>query len=190
MTKTDKQEAGTFAIRFWWTTLLRGLIALALGISLILQPEQAKATLIRYMSLYWLMSGLISLIWGSTRAKVKELWLATGLAEVIGGALILLDPWFDFFETPTQQIMFALVALTTGTLHVIVSILILRRRGRGWSLGNFLMGILQIVLGLYIMTNPSEIHPYAYYGASAWAIIAGVGFVSVALRLREAGKNV
>ena len=92
MTKADKQEAGTFAIRFWWTTLLRGFIALALGISLILQPEQAKATLIRYMSLYWLMSGLISLIWGSTRAKVKELWLATGLAEVIGGALILLDP--------------------------------------------------------------------------------------------------
>ena len=86
--------------------------------------------------------------------------------------------------------MFALVALTTGTLHVIVSILILRRRGRGWSLGNFLMGILQIVLGLNIMTNPSEIHPYAYYGASAWAIIAGVGFVSVAIRLREAGVNV
>lgn len=190
MSKADKQEAGSFAIKFWWTTLIRGFIALALGISLILQPEQARATLIRYISLYWLMSGLISLIWGSTNAKVKELWLATGLAEVIGGALLLLEPWFDFFETPTQKILFALIAITTGTLHVIVSILILRRRGPGWSLGNFLMGMLQIVLGIYIMTNPSEIHPFAYYFASAWALVAGVGFVSVALRLRTAGKNV
>ena len=136
MSESNSEGTSSFVVKVWWINLARGVIAIALGISLLLNPDEAKAAVLRYMGLYWLTSGVLSLLWGASRARVPELWLAIGLAELFGGGLILLNPWFAIFDAVTAEHLFGLIALITGLLHIIAGMVVRHRHGPGWSLSN------------------------------------------------------
>jgi len=185
MSESKSEGMSSFVIKYWWINLARGAIAIALGISLLLNPDEARASVLRYMGLYWLASGVLNLLWGASRARVAELWLATGLVELIGGGMILLFPWFAIFDVVTVVHLFGLIALTTGLLHIIAGMVVRHRHGPGWSLGSFMMGVLQFALGVLVLTTPEGIHPLTVLAASAWAFVGGAGLISVSLRARK-----
>lgn len=182
-TKADRRS---FAVRYWWITLVRGIIALALGMSLLLVPDKAARSFFSFMGMYWLVSGLLSISASTTVARRPGLWLVIGITEIAGGAITL---WgsrqVSLLDLPMLITTFSVIAILTGILHVIAGIRIRRQRGRQWSWASFFMGALQIVMGALILASQENIRVGVFHAASIWAFIAGVGFVANALRVRK-----
>ncbi len=68
----------------FWITLARSVLATALGLALILQPEKTRPMLVNFMGMFWLMAGIMSLCWGAYGAR--RWWRASSelLPECVG----------------------------------------------------------------------------------------------------------
>ena len=62
MTESAGKGITYFLAKNWWLTMIRGLAALGLGLGLFAWPESTLDSLLRFMALYWLSSGLMSLM--------------------------------------------------------------------------------------------------------------------------------
>ena len=72
----------------WWSLLVRGLLAVALGIAAIFWPKATLELLIRLIGLYVLFDGIVSLV-GAFRARELGAYLVPGLISVAVGAVLL-----------------------------------------------------------------------------------------------------
>ena len=63
----------------FWITLARSVLAVALGLALILQPEKTRPMLVNFMGMFWLMAGVMSLRWAQVANERSELrsWRAS-----------------------------------------------------------------------------------------------------------------
>jgi len=75
----------------WWSLLVRGLLAVALGIAAIFWPKATLELLIRLIGLYVLFDGIVSLV-GAFRARELGAYLVPGLISVAVGAVLLFWP--------------------------------------------------------------------------------------------------
>ncbi len=171
-------------------TFLRGIIAVALGIALLLNADKPIRSMAQFMGLYWMMSGISGIAWGITGAKRPGLWLLLGIVEVTVGTVLVFRGWFDtYLSWTTVTRLAATLAFGAGVLHVYAGIRTGQDYGRKWSWGSFFMGVLQITLGLMFVITPDEISPLILLSASAWAFIGGIGLVTNGLRLRQAVQD-
>ena len=186
MTERQTGKHKGFAQRYWWLSLIRGIIALSLGTALLLEPTKSMPRLIRFMGIYWLASGLLGIIASLDILHRPGLLLAIGVVELVAGALTFLGTWVSAYaDQPPLLYAFALFAVFTGVLQVVAGVRIRRRRGREWSWGSFFMGLLQIALGVLLLASDESIRPSVYHAASIWALIAGTGFILNAYRVRK-----
>jgi len=125
--------------------LIRGIVALLLGIVLILIPISGKHLLIRYMGIFWLASGASSLRWGLHGARATRLWLLAGIVGVLGGLVLIFHQGLaNFVELVFLFQLFALVAILTDLLHILGGYRIRQEHGRQWAWGDFFLGLVQI----------------------------------------------
>lgn len=170
--------------RFWWIYLLRGVFALFVGISLILQPDKTRFTMIQYIGMYLLSSGILSLLWGFSGKKRWGMWLLAGIIGVAGGLAYILRPLFDdFMSVDALSILFGFIMLFTGLVHIFGGFRKSTHYDRGWSWGSFLLGVIEVVFGVMVLA--SSFFPITIITtlASVWGIAAGVGLTSESIRL-------
>jgi len=75
----------------WWSLLVRGLLAVALGIAAIFWPKATLELLVRLIGLYVLFDGIVSLV-GAFRARELSAYLVPGLISVAIGVILLFWP--------------------------------------------------------------------------------------------------
>ena len=75
----------------WWSLLVRGLLAVALGIAAMFWPKATLELLVRLVGLYVLFDGIVSLV-GAFRAQELGAYLVPGLISVAIGAILLFWP--------------------------------------------------------------------------------------------------
>jgi uncharacterized membrane protein HdeD (DUF308 family) len=66
-------------------TLIRGLLAITLGVAMLVQPDKMRPMLVNLMGMYWLISCLISLRWRISGQRPTGLWLVAGITGVLAG---------------------------------------------------------------------------------------------------------
>jgi len=88
----------------WWSLLIRGLLALALGIAAIFWPKATLELLVRLVGLYVLFDGIVSLV-GAFRARELSAYLVPGLISVAIGAILL------FWPDVTGRVLLILVGI-------------------------------------------------------------------------------
>jgi uncharacterized membrane protein HdeD (DUF308 family) len=64
MTASGTKNTGGFMAKYWWITLIRGIAALLLGVALLVAPVRGRPMMAQYMGMYWLASGVLSMVWG------------------------------------------------------------------------------------------------------------------------------
>jgi uncharacterized membrane protein HdeD (DUF308 family) len=187
---TDQPDAAEALAKLWWLSLFRGLVALALGTALLFAPTMGRPLLAQYMGMYWLASGLLSIVWGIRGARFTRLWLLAGCVGVIGGLAIVLHTLFSAYVDATLIVnLFGVVAVLTGLLHMAGGYRVRREHGPRWSRGSFLLGLVQLVLGLLVLFVPGKVPRIVILLAVAWALIGGLGLVRDALQLRNHRRN-
>jgi uncharacterized membrane protein HdeD (DUF308 family) len=149
------------AEKLWRASLLRGLVALALGAYVLSRPIGSPAGLVRIVSVYWICEGLVAL-WASRFAATlkhnRALLVVRGVAGLVIGVILLGLPLDEIFGPwqPGQLMLFLLTmvpALTAIALQIVMAATIdlligleVRRRIPGeWSVA--LGAVVSIVLG-------------------------------------------
>ena len=73
----------------FWITLARSVLALALGLALILQPEKTRPMLVNFMGMFWLAAGIMSLRWGAIGERAQRMSVVVGIVGIVAGVLVL-----------------------------------------------------------------------------------------------------
>ena len=81
-----------------WITILRGVMAIVLGLALALNGDRAPAALVNFMGIYWTLNGIITLRLGmALQGARRRLAITAGAVGIATGATVL----FASVETPS-----------------------------------------------------------------------------------------
>ena len=163
----------------WWLVLLEGLAALLIGILLVTNPGITVLTLVVFLGVYWLIGGVFDLVsifldhrrWG---------WrLFTGVLGIIAGLVIVRNPLWAGLAVPTTLVY------VLGIIGVIVGGARLVGAFTGGGLGEGLLGVVSIILGIFLLMRPLISLQFLVYVIGFWAIAGGVAMMVGAFWLRR-----
>ena len=168
-------------------TLIRGLLAVTLGLALLIQADKSGSMLANFMGMFWLVSGIISLRWGARGERAHRLAVLAGAIGVIAGlAMLTRGMASNWIAEDVFLSLLGLVILLTGVLHTFGGFQIGETKHRKWSWTSALLGIFEIVLGFMLIIEPYGRSDFFYLAASIWALVGGFILISDAIRLRRA----
>jgi len=167
-------------------TLIRGLLALSLGVVLLFQPEKTRPMLANFMGMFWLVSGIFSLRWGASGERARRVAIVAGVVGVLAGLATLTRGLTNAWVR--EDILLSLlgvVILLTGILHTFGGF----HTGkiyRSFRLTSVLLGVFEIALGIMLIVEPLGRSTSFYVVVSIWALVGGIILISDAIRLRNA----
>jgi uncharacterized membrane protein HdeD (DUF308 family) len=178
-------------LQSWYVYVARGIFAIALGILLV--ADKARWNTLQYMGMFWLSIGLTSIAWARPRGRRIE-WarwsLVAGLLGVLAGLIALVRPIAtQFMATWVFVAMIGLLSIITGLAHIFGGFRTGSEDGVHWSWGSFLVGLVQVVLGVLVVIYPFEPIPPVLWMASAWCLITGVLLILDARRMRARASS-
>jgi uncharacterized membrane protein HdeD (DUF308 family) len=176
----------------FWITLVRGMLAVTLGVALVFWPDKARPILVNFMGMFWLVSGIVSLRWGVHGERAKGLSLLAGAVGVLAGVGMLSRRFTQGMVGEDVLLsVVGLIILLTGLMHIVGGFRTgpvethLLSQNRKWSWTAFLLGLFEIVLGVILVIAPMGRGPLIYFAASVWALVGGTILLGDAVRLRR-----
>lgn len=137
--------------KHWWSYLLRGIIAIAFGIVMIVYPSATLKTFIWIFGAFALAAGIVDVIMAIVLAYRKERWgwpLVGGLLSILLGGIVLNHP---NVALEVVVLLVAIWALVTGIAVMASAFDMPPNSGRGF-LGAY--GALSIIAGIIILAYP------------------------------------
>ena len=168
--------------RYWWMTLVRGVLWILFGLFIFARPGLSLVTLTLTFGVFALADGLASIASAVAGREEQEHWwipLLTGIAGVLVGVITFVSP-----QTTALVLLFYLAAwaLVTGCLQVVAAIRLRKEiEGEFW-LG--LSGVLSILFGLLLVSRPGAGALSVLWLIAAYAILLGAFLIGLAFRMR------
>jgi uncharacterized membrane protein HdeD (DUF308 family) len=164
-----------------WITVVRGVMAIALGLALALHHNRAPSALANFMGIYWILNGMVTIQAGrAVEGRRRRIALVAGVIGVVTGAVVLL---VDVDTTFLLAILGVVIALT-GVVHLLGGFELADVSGRRWRPG-VPLGILEVGLGATLILTPGFGGSLSTWLASAWALLGGIVLVTDALSVRR-----
>ncbi len=164
-----------------WITVVRGVMAIGLGLGLAFSGDRAPAALVTFMGVYWMLNGLVT-FQGGLLVEGPRRWvpLTAGAIGVVTGAVVLLVNG----ETTFLLAILGIVIALTGVVHLLGGFELADVSGRRWRPG-VPLGILEVGLGGTLVLTSGHSGSLSTWLASAWALLGGVVLLSDALLIRR-----
>jgi uncharacterized membrane protein HdeD (DUF308 family) len=176
----------------FWIMLIRGMLAVTLGVTLLFWPDKARPMLVNFMGMFWLVSGIVSLRWGVHGERARGLSLLAGAAGLLAGVGMLSRRFTQGMVGEDVLLsVIGLIILLTGVMHIVggfrtgPEVRHLFSANRQWSWTAFLLGLFEMILGLILVVEPMNRGPAVYSAASVWALVGGAILLGDALRIRR-----
>ena len=172
-----------------WITVVRGVMAIVLGLALALNHNRAPAALANFMGFYWILNGMVTVRAGmAIEGRRRRIALLAGGIGVVTGAVVVL---VNVDTTFLLSILGVVIALT-GVVHLTGGFELADVSGRRWRPG-VPLGILEVGLGTTLVLTSGVGGSLSTWLASAWALLGGIVLVTDALavrrRLTRSGDN-
>jgi len=174
----------------FWITLVRSVLALALGLALIVQPDKTRPILANFMGMFWLAAGVSSLRWGASSERPRRAARVAGIVGVVAGLLVL--GRFLVKDVASEAVVVPLVgavAVLTGVFHMLGGFDRERTRSRRRARTSLILGAFEIVLGALLLTSRLDRGHGLYVVAAAWAFAGAFMLLGDALRVRAHGRR-
>ena len=166
----------------WWLLLLRGIAGVIFGVLAFEWPGMTLLTLVLFYGAYALIDGATAIIAAITgNVPTARWWLA--LVGVLGIAVGLFA-----FMLPGMTALILLYtmagwAVTIGVLQIIGAIRLRKEIENEWLL--ILSGVVAVLFGLAIVYNPGAGALGLVWVIATYAVIAGLLYIGLALRLKK-----
>ncbi|MEA3411163.1 MAG: DUF308 domain-containing protein [Pseudomonadota bacterium] len=177
-------HAGRRHGKVWWSFLLRGLIALALGLCALIWPSASLSILLRLVGLYLLADGALGLI-AAYRSLDRTPYLIQAAISLVVGAVLLFWPGAT---VKTLFVIFGIWALLSGIMQIVSSRQLQPDDpDRGLMTG---IGVVAAIVGLVLIFWPGTgVVAIAWVIAAAAFVIAAL-LIFLALRLKRLSGRV
>lgn len=168
--------------QYWWALAVRGVFAILFGIAAIVWPSLTLMTLVLLFGAYVLVDGIFGVINGIRSYGEHERWWAILIEGLLGIAIgVITFVWPDITAL-TLLYLIAAWALLTGVLEIVEAIQLRKVITGEWLM--ILSGGLSILFGLLLILFPGEGALGLTWLIGIYAIIFGVLFIILSLRLR------
>jgi uncharacterized membrane protein HdeD (DUF308 family) len=169
--------------RFWWTLLLRGLVAILFGILAFIWPGVTLSALVLLFGAYALVDGLAAIVVGIRDYGERQRWWATllgGLVSVGAGVVTFLMPGLTALALLS---VIAFWAIFRGVLDIVAAIRLRHVIEGEWLLG--LCGVLSIAFGVMMVLFPGAGALAVIWWIAAFALLLGLMLVTLAFKLKR-----
>jgi uncharacterized membrane protein HdeD (DUF308 family) len=168
------------ANRHWWLLLLRGILAVVLGLIAFFDPGITLLTLIYIFAFYAIFDGVTAITF-AFRERAHNSWgwlLIEGLVSIIAGILAFTYPG----ETAIVFLyIIAAWALITGLMELVAAFVVHSTISWGLALG----GLISIVLAIVLFRSPISGILSILWVIGIYGVVFGIGIIIDAFRLRS-----
>lgn len=184
MTSAQQQEVRAISDG-WWLILLWGVLTILIGIFLVTSPAVTAVALFTLLGAYFVVGGIVDVIAAIAQRGAGWGWkLALGILYIVAGVAVLGSPIIStLFGVVILYYFLAFSAIFGGVVEIIQAVLKIGKLGLGAVLGGLLIGILQLVIGLFLLENPIAgtltLVPIMGFFAIAGGIVAIIGAFQV-----------
>ena len=176
--------------RWWWTFILRGILAIAFGVIAFLVPALGLAALVGLFAAWALVDGVTSVFAGwRLRGSARSWWLQLleGVVSIAAGIFALLLP--PALVASLLVVIIGAWSIVTGLFEIVMAIRLREEiKGEFW-LG--LAGVASILFGVVLFLFPAAGVLTVIWLIASFAIVFGVFLIVLGWRLRgihEMGK--
>jgi uncharacterized membrane protein HdeD (DUF308 family) len=168
----------------WWFLLIRGLLAVAVGVAALFWPKATLVLLIRLIGLYVLFDGIVSLF-GVYRTRELGSNLASGLISVVIGVILL------FWPDVTGRLLLVIVGI-----WALIQGGVLFLAGRQTEANDperslkMTIGVGAAIVGLILFIWPGTGAVAISWAIGIAALLIGALLIYLALRLRQVNQRV
>ncbi|MDP8993538.1 MAG: DUF308 domain-containing protein [Pseudomonadota bacterium] len=188
---SEARRSGEQAEAGWSWFLMRGLLALALGVIAIFFPFSALSAFTMVFAAFAFVDGILSVATGMRRAGEGRRWWAPLLRGLLGMAVGIVFVVMPVLATVGYALATLVIlsawALLTGMLEISAAVRLRREIEGEWLLG--LSGLLSILLGLVIplalVTFPGATILSVAWIIGIYAAAAGIVLIIQAVRLKQ-----
>lgn len=169
----------------WGLVLLQGIALFIVGLLLISAPEMATVVLVACLGIYWLTSGILSIVrLFSGDREGHWLWpLLVGILGIVGGLLVLQHPRIAAAVAPLGLVLvIAGVAICRGVIDIVQGV-----GGGGWA--PIVTGVLDIIIGLMLLGTPASIAAALPAWLGTIGIFGSFALFTIAYMMRQAAKT-
>ena len=169
--------------RNWWSLVIRGLVAIALGIVTFAWPGITLAALVLVFGAYALVDGVVSIVGAWKAARAHERWVALifeGIAGIITAAVTAIFPGLTALAL---VYLIAAWALVTGALEIVAAIRLRQYVAHEWLLA--LSGVASLLFGFLAILLPLAGAVAIALGIGIYALVFGVLLIGLGFRLRS-----
>ena len=172
--------------RWWWTFILRGILAIAFGVVAFFVPGLGIAVLVGLFAAWALIDGATNLYAGVRTRNTDRNWWIEILEGVVGIAAGVIALLFPLFAAEILVLLVAAWAIVTGAFEILMAARLREQiRGEFW-LG--LAGVASILFGVVLFLFPGAGALSLVWLIGSFAIVFGVFLVILGWRLRRIGE--
>jgi uncharacterized membrane protein HdeD (DUF308 family) len=155
----------------WWLMLITGIAVVVLGIFLIFAPAETVVALVQILGIYWLITGVFSLV-SLIVDRSHWVWkLFSGILGIVAGLFLLLLPlWgvgISVILLTSLLFIAASMAIIVGFIHLILAFI-----EKSWGIG--ILAVLSIIFGIILFLNPLIVVAALPFVFGALAILGGI----------------
>ncbi|MBV8748946.1 MAG: HdeD family acid-resistance protein [Candidatus Eremiobacteraeota bacterium] len=172
----------------WWLLLIRGILALALGIVMPLYPGQAIVAVALVFGAYALVDGIVAIAAAVRMNHADHNWgwlLVSGILGVIVGLITFFYPGITILWL---ALLFGAWAVVTGVLEIATAVRLRAVIQNEWLW--VLFGVLSVIAGIVVFFEPAVGILAIVWTISVYAILAGIAMIGVAVRLRGVARHI
>lgn len=177
------------AHRAWWSLVVRGVLAIAVGVLILARPMQTVAAFALVIALWALMQGIVTMVQAFDIRPIAPHWWLMLLSGAIGTLFGLAALYYYPALSLAFVLIWAVWWLAIGGVSWITVALYERRVGMSWA-WTLTWGILGVVMAVVAFGNPPATLAALMALLAAFAIGGGVLLLIAASRVRHGAKRI
>jgi uncharacterized membrane protein HdeD (DUF308 family) len=173
--------------RKWWILLVRGLVAIAIGISTIVWPGITLLALAFMFGAFSLIDGVVSIMLGVRGEADGTIWwtmILLGILAAVAGIIAFAWPGLTLLVLVT---IIGVSAIVRGVFEIMAAVRLRKLIDDEWILG--LSGAMSILFGCLILWRPDVGLLAIALLIGAYILALGVLAIALSLRLRRVGQT-
>jgi uncharacterized membrane protein HdeD (DUF308 family) len=182
-------ELGKAVQGAWWAVVIRGLLALSVGILILARPMDSVAALALVIALYALMQGIVTIVHAFELRQIAAHWWVLLLSGIISAGFGIAALYYY----PALSLAYAVVWtswwLILGGVAGISIAAMERRAGLPW-VWTMVWGVVGVVAAGFAFASPPATLAALLGLISAFSIIVGVLLLAGAYRVRTVADTV
>ena len=164
----------------WWAFVVRGLVALAIGILAFVQPGATLVALVAVFAAYAIVDGVLAIAAGVTvESGPRWMFIVGGILGIVVGLLTINRPDVTAIAL---VLLIGVWAIATGVTEVAAAYQFRQVLENEWLVA--LSGVISVVFGVFLIVAPGDGIFAVLWIIGFYAILAGITYLAVGIRLR------